>query len=224
MDFASRRWLCRRASRWFGAQRYTERQKTVSENELRFAQDRLYYFREQEVIVQDFESSGIILDIGGGGEGIMGRLKGAQVVAIDSSKDELEGAPIGPLKVIMDARNMRFLDATFSAATSFFSLMYIQSFDHSRVMSEVFRVLIPGSRFFIWDAIIPHRLDERRDVAVFPITIDIKLETISAEYAVLWPNSILDLPYYENLAQSVGFEAVAQREAERFFSLELMKP
>lgn len=130
----------------------------MSEKELRFAQDRLYYFQEQEAIVQNFESSGIVLDVGGGGEGIIGRLKGAQVVAIDLSKDELEGAPIGPLKVIMDARDMRFLDATFSAATSFFSLMYIQSFDHIKVLTEVFRVLIPGSRFFIWDAIIPHRL------------------------------------------------------------------
>lgn len=196
----------------------------MSEKELRFAQDRLYYFQEQEANVQNFESSGIVLDIGGGGEGIIGRLKGAQVVAIDLSKDELEGAPIGPLKVIMDARDMRFLDATFSAATSFFSLMYIQSFDHIKVLSEVFRVLIPGSRFFIWDAIIPHRLDERRDVAVFPITINLNKEFVSAEYAVLWPKIILDLPYYENLAQDVGFEVVMQREGERLFFLELLKP
>ena len=61
----------------------------MSENELRFAQDRLYYFQEQEVSVQNFECSGIILDIGGGGKGIIGRLKGAQAVAIDLSKDEL---------------------------------------------------------------------------------------------------------------------------------------
>lgn len=195
----------------------------MSENELRFAQDRLYYFPAQEVSVQNFDCSGIILDIGGGGKGIVGRLKGSQVVAIDLSKEELEGAPFGPLKVIMDARDMRFLDATFSAATSFFSLMYIQSFDHSRVLSEVFRVLIPGSRFFIWDAIIPHRLDEGRDVAVFPITIDVNRDSVDSEYAVLWPKLILDLPYYENLAQNVGFEAVTQREGERFFFLELLK-
>lgn len=196
----------------------------MSENELRFAQDRLYYFQEQEVSVQNFECSGIILDIGGGGKGIIGRLKGAQAVAIDLSKDELEDAPIGPLKVIMDAREMRFLDATFSAVTSFFSLMCIPSFDHIKVFSEVFRVLIPGSRFLIWDAIIPHRLDDGRDVAVFPITIDVNKESISAEYATLWPKIILDLPYYENLAQSVGFEALTQREGERFFYLELWKP
>lgn len=195
----------------------------MSEKELRFTQDRLYYFEEQEVEVQNFESSGFVLDIGGGGEGIIGRLKGSQVVAIDRSREGLEGAPIGPLKVIMDARDLRFLDATFTAATSFYSLMYIQSFDHIKVLSEVFRVLVPGSRFYIWDAIVPHRLDERRDVAVFPIKANLDTETILAEYATLWPEKNLDLPYYENLALDVGFDIVGQREAERFFALELLK-
>ena len=35
------------------------------------AQNRLFFFERQEVVVQGFDSPGPILDIGGGGEGIM---------------------------------------------------------------------------------------------------------------------------------------------------------
>jgi len=90
------------------------------------SEDRLFYFEKQEVIVDDFDSPGYILDIGGGGRGVIGKLKGERVIAIDPSKRELEEAPAGPLKIIMDARDLQFLDGTFSTATSFFTLMYIK--------------------------------------------------------------------------------------------------
>jgi hypothetical protein len=64
--------------------------------------------------------TGYVLDIGGGGEGVIGRMEGLQVVAIDTREDELLEAPEGPLKVVMDARDLQFLDGTFFAATAFF--------------------------------------------------------------------------------------------------------
>ena len=50
----------------------------MSDPHLPPAQNRLFFFVRQEVVVQDFDSTGRILDIGGGGEGIIGRLKGGQ--------------------------------------------------------------------------------------------------------------------------------------------------
>ena len=47
----------------------------------------------------------------------------------------------------MDARDLQFLDNTFSAATSFFTLMYIPGSDHAKVFDEVLRVLEPGGPF-----------------------------------------------------------------------------
>jgi len=44
------------------------------------------------------------LDIGGGGEGVIGQMKGKQVIAIDPNRRELEEAADGPLKIVMDAR------------------------------------------------------------------------------------------------------------------------
>ena len=108
---------------------------------------RLYFFERQEVAVDDFDCEGLVLDIGGGGEGIIGKLKGDQVIAVDPVKRELEEAAPDPLKVVMSATDLQFLEDSFGVVTSFFTLMYIRSRDHGKVFSEVFRVLKPGSRF-----------------------------------------------------------------------------
>lgn len=49
------------------------------------------------------ELTGSVLDIGGGGEGIIGRLYGKNVTAIDIRQEELDEAPEGPTKLCMDA-------------------------------------------------------------------------------------------------------------------------
>jgi len=196
----------------------------MSDQHPEISEDRLFYFEKQEVVVNDFDSPGYILDIGGGGRGVIGELKGEQVIAIDPSKRELEEAPAGPLKIIMDARDLQFLDGTFSTATSFFTLMYIQGPDHEKVFSEVFRVLKSGGLFLIWDAIIPQRLDEGKDIAVFPLSVKLPNEEIDAMYGVLWPEEEQDLSYYVRLAENVGFNVVAQREKDGVLFLKLRKP
>ncbi len=188
------------------------------------SEDRLFYFEKQEVIVNDFDSPGYILDIGGGGRGVIGKLKGERVIAIDPSKRELEESPVGPLKIIMDARDLQFPDGTFSTATSFFTLMYIKGTDHEKVFSEVFRVLKSGGLFLIWDAIIPQRLDEDKDIAVLPLLVKLPNEEIDAMYGVLWPEEEQDLSYYVRLAENAGFNVVAQREKDGVLFLKLRKP
>ena len=139
----------------------------MSDQPPEISEERLFFFEKQEIVVNDFDSAGYILDIGGGGEGVIGKLKGKQVIAIDPSKRELEEAAAGPLKIVMDARDLQFLDGSFSTATSFFTLMYIKAPDHEKVFNEVFRVLAPGGVFLIWDVIFPQRPDANKDVAVF---------------------------------------------------------
>ena len=46
---------------------------------------------------------GAILDVGGGGEGVIGRIYGPRVVAIDNRQEELDEAPGGFEKRLMDA-------------------------------------------------------------------------------------------------------------------------
>ena len=135
----------------------------MNEGDGEIPEERILFFDVQEVPLHDFEASGYILDIGGGGEGIIGRLKGEQVIAIDPSIRELEEAPSGPLKVVMDARDLQFLDSTFLTATAFFTLMYIKAADHERVLSEVLRALKPGGRFLIWEVVLPPRPEEGKE-------------------------------------------------------------
>lgn len=60
---------------------------------------RMYVMPTQVVNVKDtFESQQRILDLGGGGEGVIGQLRGQQVVAVDLRQNELDEAPSGAVK------------------------------------------------------------------------------------------------------------------------------
>ena len=71
--------------------------------------ERLLHLPRVELRLTKLRGDGLILDVGGGGEGVIGRLNGAQVVSVDTSAEELREAPGGPLKLVMDARELRFL-------------------------------------------------------------------------------------------------------------------
>jgi len=195
----------------------------VSDEHLEIPEDRIFFFDTQEVAVDDFDAPGYILDIGGGGRGIIGMLKGEQVIAIDRNRRELAEAPAGPLKIIMDATDLKFLDETFATATSFFTLMYIDGAEHEKVFDEVFRVLRPGGRFLIWDVVLPRQLDEGKDVAVFPLEVELPNEEVTAGYGVRWPEKEQDLAHYLPLAENVGFDVVEKWQEGRLFFLELRK-
>ena len=189
------------------------------------ADDRTHTFERQHVVVSGLPASGYILDIGGGGGGIIGVLAGERVIAIDRLKEELEEAPAGPLKIVMDARELQFLDGAFRTATSFFTLMYIKTEDHRRVFEEVFRVLAPGGRFLIWDTVLPPRTDEKKDIAVFPVTVKwADGKTISNNYGVRWPSEGRDAVYYQQLAEEAGFGVVSQCITGQHDYMDLRKP
>jgi len=185
--------------------------------------ERVFVFEKQEVVVNDFKTEGFILDIGGGGEGIIGQLKGSQVIAIDLIKKELEDAPPGPLKIVMDARSLGFLDNTFNTATIFFTFMYIKSSDHEKVFQEVYRVVTPGGRLLIWDVIFPGEKEKGKDYVLFPLSVRLPNKTVNTGYGVRWPEQEQGLPYYLELAQKTGFKVISQNKQNAWFFLELQK-
>lgn len=195
-----------------------------SDHHEEISEDRLFYFDQKVITLNDFSAQGYILDIGGGGRGIIGELKGERVIAIDISKRELEEAPAGPLKVVMDATDLKFVDNSFNTATSFFTLMYIKDSDHEKVFEEVFRVLAPGGSFMIWDAVFDKRVDKEKDMAVFPLMIQLPDKGIEAGYGVEWPVKGRKLSHYTQLAEIVGFDVIAQKAENQIFYLKLMKP
>ena len=114
-------------------------------------QERYYTLETQNIDLDDLTVQGKILDIGGGGEGIIGQVLGDKVVAIDKSKEELEEAPEGPLKVVMDAKELKFMSDSFNSVTSFFTMMYIEKKHQRKVFEEIYRVLISEGKFKLWD-------------------------------------------------------------------------
>ena len=54
----------------------------------------LFLINPQSIELGPIETDGFTLDIGGGGEGIIGKLKGTDVIAIDTSERELSLAQL----------------------------------------------------------------------------------------------------------------------------------
>jgi ubiquinone/menaquinone biosynthesis C-methylase UbiE len=119
----------------------------------------------------------------------------------------------------MDAAEMHFLDASFETVTAFYMLMYInEEKTHNKVFTEVYRVLTPGGRFLIWDAIIPDRAGKHEDVAVFQLSINLGNEEIHAGYGMPWPLTARGADYYMELAKNTGFDIIfCKEEGHRLF-------
>lgn len=182
----------------------------------------------QEIVIHDFAAKGWILDLGGGCRGTIGRMKPDQAVAIDISPRELKEAPTNFLKIIMDASDLKFLDDTFNTETAFFSLMYMPPELHRKIFSEAYRVLRPGGRWLIWDAVVPAASPasggQRFDLY---LRTQLPSETIEYGYSIARRDRDLDAQYYINLAKVAGFQFVRleeQNSPRRTFLLELSKP
>ena len=198
----------------------------ASENEGHrpFSRGEVQQLETQVVEVEDFQAEGFILAIGGGGESVIGQLKGERVVAIDISRRELEEAPGDALKIVMDARDLKFLEGTFDVAASFFTLMYVDESDHRAVFDEVLRVLQPGGRFLVWDAALEPSSDPGKTVVVVPLTVKLPAKEIRTGYGVAFPSQVQDLAYYKRLALASGFEVATEHAEQHWFRIVLRKP
>jgi SAM-dependent methyltransferase len=172
------------------------------------------------VELSPIETEGLILDIGGGGEGIIGKLNGRQVVAVDTSERELRETQNEALTVVMDATDLKFLPESFDVCTSFFSLMYIPTDKHSKVFSEAYRVLKNHGRFLVWDVGIPQK---RGDYKAFLVRLKVRLpnEEIDAGYGVGWQTQ--NIGYFKELAQKTRFRTISEWSKGEIFHLELAK-
>ncbi len=155
--------------------------------------------------LSDLSLKGKVLDIGGGGEGIIGQVKSSDTIAIDPLKRELEEASSGPVKIVMNAKDLLFLDNTFDTITSFFTMMYISNIDHKKVFEEIYRVLKPNGEFILWDITIPK--NESPEINIFILFLEIKLPTknLLTGYGNRYNDKHQDSAYFIQLAESIGF-------------------
>jgi len=188
-------------------------------------EDQYHLYDKETILVEDFCADGPILDIGGGGEGIIGLLKGHQVIAIDVRKSELEEAPDGPLKIVADARDLPFLDETFNVSTAFFSMMYIRQLaELQRIFAEAYRVLRPNGRFFLWDAVVERPALMDKDAYITFVRVLVANREIHTGYGQPWPNERRDPAFYVALAEEAGFATITKEGSGRLFFLGFRRP
>ncbi len=175
----------------------------------------------QVIELEPLGVDGPILDIGGGGEGVIGRLMGRQVVAIDRSRRELEETTNEALKVVMDATDLKFLDGSFDAVTSFYTFMYMDEETHRKVLMEAHRVLRKGGAFHVWDVAMDP------DAAGKPyilVSIEARLpkETIKASYGHRY-DKLLTIESLSTLGEEAGFTVAESKRLQDSFYLVLRK-
>ena len=185
--------------------------------------EQIHRFPPQQLTLEPVQAEGLILDIGGGGEGVIGQLNGPQVVAIDINERELLDAPPGPLKLVMDARKLTFVPESFNTTTVFFTFMYIKGPDHETVLQQIWRVLKPGGRLLIWDVNFRNRPPDKK-YALFSYTAQLPGKEVRSGYGVSWPEGVQDLGYWVALGEKTEFKAGVKKDAGVWFHLELTKP
>lgn len=140
---------------------------------------------KQYVDLSQVRFQGKILDVGGGGEGVISRHSGDSIIAIDWRKDELEETANIGIKIVMDACNMTFLNEVFDNVTSFYTCMYMSSEHMVMFIKEAYRVLKPNGLLWIWDTEIP--LLNEKDIFIVPLEIKLNsIDIISTGYGIGW--------------------------------------
>lgn len=165
------------------------------------------------------ELNGNILDIGGGGEGIIGRLYREQVTAIDNRQEELDEAPDGFEKLLMDATDLRYADSSFDHVTFFFALMFMSTEEQKQAIMEAARVLKDSGEIHIWDCDIASAYPKP-----FCVDVEIQLPTehITTTYGV-GKLDTQDISSIAKMCEDAGLTPIAQSEKENYFHMVLQK-
>jgi hypothetical protein len=180
---------------------------------------------QKEIHLSDFDNRGDwILDLGGGGEGIIGMMKGRDVIAIDKRKDELEETSNDSLKIVMDMNELNFLDETFSTVTAFFTFMYIPESDFEGILKEVWRVMKSDAELLVWEPIFkipPDEKDKRNAVIMLKIHLpDGRINETG--YGGRMRDQ--DESTFLTPAIKVGFKVLEKKVEEFTYFLKLQKP
>lgn len=151
-------------------------------------------------IAVDNTLKGKILDIGGGGEGVIGQIYRQQVTAIDNNEEELKEAPDVCDKILMDAVALSFSECEFDHVTAFYSFLYMTREEQEKAVREAFRVLKHDGSFHIWDTII---FQAYPDPFTVSLDIDVNGSLIHTTYGIVKTDP-QDMELFISMCQEAG--------------------
>lgn len=169
---------------------------------------------QQHIIINDLPE-GRVLDIGGGGEGVLARLCGKRVIAIDKYFSEIreacEKAPEAGW-LTADGAHLPFEDGYFDQATAFFSCMYMTNLVKERVFKETRRVVKQGGLFWIWD--VP--MSARNNIFAIRLKVEsMGKPTLQSAYGVGAKDQSTES--FCNLLQKEGFDPQIVSQQKHWF-------
>ena len=163
--------------------------------------------------------NGSILDIGGGGEAVIGQIYGGRVTAVDNCQEELDGAPDCCTKLLADAEELPFPDASFDNVTFFYTLMYMTKETQGKAIGEGARVLKDGGTMCVWDCSI---LSAYPDPFVVELDIRTVNQMIRTSYGIV-KRDAQSSDSIRRLLEDAGLHIVSLKEEDGQFRFRCRK-
>ena len=173
----------------------------------------------QQITLKRLNPEGLILDIGGGGEGLVSRIEGERVCALDIRMSEVREAQIhgAPANwIVGDGQNLGFSGGSFDEVTLWFSLGYMRDWDTKRrVLEEAWRVLKEQGSISIMASKIPDSTEE----FVFWAHFTLPDGTVSKTGYGVRGNQKQTMESVVNLLEKLEFNILSAVDHEVWFSI-----
>lgn len=177
----------------------------------------------QNIKLQGFSEKGLILDIGGGGEGFVSRIEGDRVCALDIRMSEIREAQIHGHSsnwFVADGANLCFKDEVFDIVTLWFSLGYMSDWNTKQaVLEAAYRALKKNGRLSIMASSIPETTERLILWATFTLPDGILSKT---GYGVRGGQS-QTLPRILELVTKAGFSQHHYEDHDEWFKVDSQK-
>jgi ubiquinone/menaquinone biosynthesis C-methylase UbiE len=177
----------------------------------------------QKINLQQLSGKGLILDIGGGGEGLVSRIEGDRTCSLDIRMSEIREAQIHGQSsnwFVADGAHLCFSDAVFDIVTLWFSLGYMSNWTTKyTVLEAAHRVLKKNGRL----SIMASRIPESYERLVFWATFTLPDGTYSKIGYGVKGGQNQTLPKILELATKAGFSQHLYEDNDEWFKIESRK-
>ena len=177
----------------------------------------------QSVVLPTLDREWLIVDIGGGNEGLTARAGDQRVCAIDIRMDKIREAQVYQQTaswVCADGRTLCIQDACADAVTFWFSLGYIPAMEGKRSsLKEAFRILKMGGRL----SILAISIDNEEGSLQFNADFTFPNGEISRTGFGISGKQEQTLEAIALLLQSIGFEVTETQNESTWFRIWAVK-
>ncbi len=177
----------------------------------------------QDIVLHRISTKGLVLDIGGGGEGLVSRIAGDKVCAVDYRISEIREAQIHNPPAnwfTADGRAVPFQDSTFDMATLWFSLGYMNEWSvKGAVLTEVHRTLKREGMLLI----MASRIDCNEPRLIFSVQFTLPDGTVSKTGYGVRGNQNQTIDRIVALVREVGFKDIQSDNHDWWFEVQAFK-